>query len=398
MFRDETVICAQCFNLNLPPIAVTMYTNAMTSLSNESKTQHGYLLIADISGYTSYVASTELEHAQAVLGELLELLLGTLTPALTLAKLEGDAVFVYTPESRLALAETVLELVEASYVAFRDRVEGIRQRTTCECNACRAIPTLDLKFIVHYGDYIVQRVATISELVGSDVNLVHRLLKNHVSETTGFRGYALFTHQFLSHLEAPLQGMHEQVEMYEHLGDVTVSVMDMRARYAELNAARHIEVTADEADIGWVRDFPQPAAVIWEWLNDPHKRSLWMEHREWSAGLRPTGRPGPGASNHCTHGKDTSTETILDWKPFQYVTSHSAGKNFALVETIRLAPGPDGGTRMHDVIKCESSLPAWLRKPLYRFIIERLVKYKNKDIFEHLARLIADDEGAPVRE
>jgi class 3 adenylate cyclase len=364
----------------------------MASMSNDSKTQHGYLLIADISGYTSYVASTELEHAQAVLGELLELLLATLTPALTLAKLEGDAVFVYAPESRLALAETVLELVETSYVTFRDRVEGIRQRTTCECNACRAIPTLDLKFIVHHGNYVIQRVAAITELVGSDVNLVHRLLKNHVSETTGYRGYVLITRQFLSHLEAPLQGTHEQVEMYEHLGDVYVSVMDMRARYAELNAARHIEVTAEEADIGWVRDFPQAAAVVWEWLNDPHKRSLWMEHRTWRAGLRPAGRPGPGASNHCTHGKDMSTETILDWKPFQYVTSHQKGKDFELVETIRLEPAPGGGTRIHDVIKMESTLPGWLRKPLFRFIIERLVKYKNNDVFDHLARLIADND------
>jgi hypothetical protein len=37
--------------------------------------QHGYLVLADISGYTSYVASTELEHAQAILRELLEVIL-----------------------------------------------------------------------------------------------------------------------------------------------------------------------------------------------------------------------------------------------------------------------------------------------------------------------------------
>jgi hypothetical protein len=28
-----------------------------------NETQHGYLLLADISGYTSFVAATELEHA-----------------------------------------------------------------------------------------------------------------------------------------------------------------------------------------------------------------------------------------------------------------------------------------------------------------------------------------------
>ena len=46
--------------------------------------------------------------------------------------------------------------------------------------ACRAIPSLDLKFIIHFGEYLVQSVSGAKQLVGSDVNLVHRLLKNSV--------------------------------------------------------------------------------------------------------------------------------------------------------------------------------------------------------------------------
>ena len=53
--------------------------------------------------------------------------------------------------------------------------------------ACRAIPTLDLKFVVHHGAYIAQRVAGTTELVGADVALAHRLLKNGVAEATGWR-------------------------------------------------------------------------------------------------------------------------------------------------------------------------------------------------------------------
>jgi len=37
-----------------------------------NETQHGHLLLADISSYTSYVASTELTHSQEILTELLE--------------------------------------------------------------------------------------------------------------------------------------------------------------------------------------------------------------------------------------------------------------------------------------------------------------------------------------
>ena len=70
----------------------------------ESKTQHGYLVLADISGYTAFIAGTELEHAHEIISELLEVILGRFMPLLTLSKLEGDAVFCYAPESVLPRA------------------------------------------------------------------------------------------------------------------------------------------------------------------------------------------------------------------------------------------------------------------------------------------------------
>src|SRR5215813_4412107 len=145
----------------------------------EQKAQHGYLVLADISGYTSYLAGVELDHAQGVLTDLLEVLVGQFKTLLTISKLEGDAVFGYVAEGQVTRGETLIEFVETSYMAFRDRLAIIQHNTTCTCNACRAIPSLDLKFIVHHGDYMLQRIVGIHELVGSDVNLVHRLLKNH---------------------------------------------------------------------------------------------------------------------------------------------------------------------------------------------------------------------------
>jgi len=38
----------------------------------ERKTQTGYLMLADISGYTSFVAKTEIEHAEKAISILLE--------------------------------------------------------------------------------------------------------------------------------------------------------------------------------------------------------------------------------------------------------------------------------------------------------------------------------------
>src|SRR5207302_8401568 len=112
--------------------------------------------------------------------------------------------------------------------------------------AWRAIPTLDLKFILDHGEYIVQQVAGIREVVGSDVNLVHRLLKNHVAEQTGWRGYLLCTDAVLAHLGLAPEGMRMVTESYEHLGEVVTHSLDLQQRYKEIAEARRIVVTPEE--------------------------------------------------------------------------------------------------------------------------------------------------------
>jgi hypothetical protein len=67
----------------------------------ERKRQTGYLVLADISGYTSFVAQTEIEHADMALSFLLETIIEKLSSLLTISKLEGDAVFAYIEESKL---------------------------------------------------------------------------------------------------------------------------------------------------------------------------------------------------------------------------------------------------------------------------------------------------------
>ena len=64
-------------------------------MQNEYQAREGYLLLADISGYTEFLTGTELEHAQAIIHELIKLVRGRLVPPLKFVKVEGDAVFCY---------------------------------------------------------------------------------------------------------------------------------------------------------------------------------------------------------------------------------------------------------------------------------------------------------------
>jgi hypothetical protein len=203
----------------------------------ERKTQTGYLVLADISGYTSFVAQTEIEHAGLALSYLLETLVEEMSRLLTISKLEGDAVFAYIEESRLQDCKLLMDLIDRTYLAFRDKALALHSQATCPCRACRALPTLDLKFVLHHGDFVIQHVAGIRDLLGTDVNLIHRLLKNGVSESTGWKGYALFTDQALEHMQCSKTPYFRRCETYEHLGDVNIYCMDMHARYDEMKAS-----------------------------------------------------------------------------------------------------------------------------------------------------------------
>jgi hypothetical protein len=310
---------------------------------------------------------------------------------MTISKLEGDAVFAYAVRDVFARGATLMDFVEAMYVAFRDKQLSMKRATTCACNACRNIPTLDLKFFLHCGDFIQQKVANIRELVGSDVNLVHRLTKNHVTEATGWRAYMMLTEHCLRDLELTPEDAHIQMEEYEHLGEIKTYNIDLHKRYHQITEGRRIMIEEKDADLVLRADFPTPPSVTWEWIQDPDKRNAWNGgHVRWSLGERPQGRAGVGAVNHCAHGKSVSAEVIVDWRPFEYATMHSfeEGKH-TFTETVRFEPLPDGGTRVHDAIKAEMPLPRFIRKAMMKFVM--INQHHFDDALRDAARMAGEE-------
>ncbi|MBI5029148.1 MAG: DUF2652 domain-containing protein [Chloroflexi bacterium] len=313
---------------------------------------------------------------------MLELIVGQMKPLLTIAEIEGDAVYAYAPESKVQRGETLLELCESTYLAFRDRVESVRRRTTCQCNACKSIPNLDLKFVVHYGEYLLQSVSGITKLVGSDINLVHRLLKNHVSEATGWKAYALFSDAALTQMKVKPEGLHEETEHYEHLGEVKTHSLNLHARYKELMDLRRVFISPEDADLIMSFLIPASPITIWGWMNEPEKRLQWETFDDIRPLIRPGGRTGAGARNHCAHGKNVVAETILDWRPFEYYTVE-----FPMAVQSRCLETEPDRTRLDIKIKLKMPLPQRLTRPLAQFMFKQ---FKAARQFETMVRLIAE--------
>jgi hypothetical protein len=359
----------------------------------ETKAQKGYLVLADISGFTSFVAATELEHAYDILGELLELIVERFSPLLKLVELEGDCVYARGDEATIPGGQVLLDIFDNTYMGFRDRVEAIRRHTTCQCNACRLIPTLDLKFLTHFGEYILQTAAGVQKPVGSAVNLVHRLAKNHVAELKGWRGYALFTADAVAHLAVDPAALFAMTETYEHLGEVRTHSLDMRERYRILSEARRVVVERANAHASLTVDMPAPPPVVWEWLNDPQKRSMW-EGNQITAERE--GEPrGPGARNHCLHGKNAAQiQTILDWRPFEYFTyeSHGSASNREEVMITHSLQPVASGTRVTVAMRVLLPFPEVVRKVMGKMMVKQ---YHIEDQYRRLAEMLRPKD-APV--
>lgn len=309
-------------------------------------------LIADISGYTSYLVGVEIDHAQDILADLMGAVVGALRPAFRLAKLEGDAAFTFSPAERVD-GTALLDAIERSYFGFRRRRRDVRQATTCHCNACIRIPDLDLKFVVHHGSAIRQKVMGREELLGADVIVVHRLLKNEVKGQLGMPAYALLTQATLDRagLDPDGLGMRPYDDTYEGIGEVPAWALDLARRWQEEEERARVFVTPEQAMLDVQVETSAPPQVAWEFLTAPERRMAWQP---WVTGVdvkgAPGGRRGVGGANHCSHGKDAVIEEIVDWRPYDYLSDwtvlQTPGGLLRLLHTVELEPIPTG-TRIH---------------------------------------------------
>jgi hypothetical protein len=303
----------------------------------------GSLVLTDISGYTGYLLGTELEHAQDVLSDLMRVVVTNLQPVLHVSKLEGDAIFSYALDGDCG-ASTLLDTVERSYFAFRSRQRDIDHATSCTCDACRQIPSLDLKFIVHHGSFVRRELAGNEELTGGDVIVAHRLAKNTAADVLGTRGYVLLTGASADALglEPTALGLRAHAEVYEDVGEITCFLEDLGARWGAETERQRVYVEPDNASFERSLTLPVDALVAWEWLTSPELRGRW--NGDAVIRVTPGGREGVGVTNHCMHGEDAMVEHVLDWRPFDYFTkSYELPGVGSLFMTTELTPG-DGAT------------------------------------------------------
>jgi hypothetical protein len=340
-----------------------------------SRTTSGHLVIADISGYTRYLTSSELEHAQQVLGSLMELLVDRTLPPLRVAGLQGDAVFSYATASGVLGGQSLVEMIETTYVAFRRAIEQMVLNTTCRCNACANISTLDLKFLVHYGTFSISPLRGKDELLGSAVIEIHRLLKNHITEATGVRAYTAYTAAAVDALG--LDGFTDTLtpltETYPDLGALTVWVQDMHPVWENDRDDTRLRVDPTDALARVQDEVPVPLAVAWQLLLQPEYRSILFGVDRQDPSQRQHGRIAEGTVFTCYHGTSTvTTQTVLALKPLHYLVTEDTTPipGARILGEIHLEPR-GGSTAL--TVTCSRGRGPWLSRTVNNLVGQRLM-------------------------
>ncbi len=181
--------------------------------------------IPDISGFTKFVAETEINHSQHIIKELLEGLVDSNSIGLTVSEFEGDAILFYRHGVPPPLKEFV-EQARRMFVNFHTQLKRYELYRLCQCGACKGANELTLKIIAHFGATGTMQVKDHMKFIGKDIIVAHRLLKNRIEQ----HEYFLMTDDLLNSLSktnGDLKDFAGGADSYDEIGTVGYKYMQL---------------------------------------------------------------------------------------------------------------------------------------------------------------------------
>ncbi len=245
----------------------------------DSTQQEAFLFMPDISGFSKFVNETEIEHSTHIIRELLEIIINANEINLELMEIEGDAVFFY----RFGKTPGIQEIIQQSkniFKKFHGHLLKYESQRICQCGACRTAGSLTLKFIIHQGIAGSFRIGEHFKLMGKEIIILHRLLKNKVPENS----YLLFTESLFTifnddYLKSKqLATTHYSEEFDDVLINYKYIPIDLWLQEIEPvdNGANDLPPHFFSA-LSVSKPIEAPAAEVFTYITNLSKRTQWMD-------------------------------------------------------------------------------------------------------------------------
>jgi hypothetical protein len=113
--------------------------------------------------------------------------------ALNVSEIEGDAILFYR-EGEPPQPGEISKQIKQMFINFHSYLQIIERDTVCQCGACRTASKLTLKFFIHFGEIGISKIREHTKLMGKNVIIAHRLMKNDINSDE----YLLMTDNFMN--------------------------------------------------------------------------------------------------------------------------------------------------------------------------------------------------------
>ena len=162
----------------------------------------GFLLIADISGYTPFIKNHSMRkkpligkkiadfwdsHADKLINTLLEEIIENFEPVMKFNKLEGDAALFFLEElNGENQIQGIYDKMLTTREKFNSKVNSLQFVQSCPCDPCQQSKNLKLKMFLHKGFFHQTEIRNNQELSGEALIFIHRMLKNKIKSSEYF--------------------------------------------------------------------------------------------------------------------------------------------------------------------------------------------------------------------
>ncbi|GBD89127.1 hypothetical protein BMS3Abin03_03077 [bacterium BMS3Abin03] len=340
------------------------------------------IFIPDISGYTKFVTETEAKHSKHIISELIEVILNANQLGMEVSEIEGDAVLFFRKGDPPKLTE-LIEQAKRMFLDFHVHIRIIQRDNVCQCGACRTAVNLTLKFITHFGFLEEVAIRDFNKIMGSDVILAHRLLKNNVPENE----YLLMTDDYFNTQELEKQYLESWVDFKLHMENFS-NFKNISIKYIPLTAVRNElpDVTKFKKE-GY--DYSEPDITIF--INAPvllvHELLTDFDAKlEYIPGLKKIKNHQPinriNASHTCVFD-DLEIHFVTRFngtkeREISYIEEVEVSKGFAFVSDYKLKEEAEGTVLSVKIFPGKEKRKSSLIKKIILRILRGLILYKVK--------------------
>lgn len=165
-------------------------------MSNKNGLTPAFFCVPDITGFTKFIATSDINYTREVIPALLRKLIESNILGLNIGEIEGDAIFFYRT-GRLPSIAKVADQCRHIYTVFKEFIACQAEEDPENFKKFLANDQLGLKIIIHCGKISVANIKGRTKLLGEDVIITHKLLKNDIPDYN----YILLTDKYLTKIK-----------------------------------------------------------------------------------------------------------------------------------------------------------------------------------------------------